>query len=136
MGGPRSRQAGVATAWLLAAAIAWAAPGNADKKRRAPPEVLPVVVDGMRYEAPLLGQPYGYAQDGGIVVARRADTGALDWTRRIYGVVRDAAMEGDKQDVFIERMTLSPDRRRLLIVNEHGRMFELNLDGSGLRARR
>ena len=136
MGGLRWRQAGVAAAWLLVAVIAWAAPGDADKKRRAPPEVPPVVVNGMRYEAPLLGQPYGYAQDGGIVVARRADTGALDWTRRVYDVVRDAAMEGDKQDVFIERMTLSPDRRRLLIFNEHGHIFELNLDGSGLRVRR
>ena len=117
----------------LLAVAAHAAPG-ADKKRREPVDVPPVVAGGLKFEAPRLGTPFGYDQDGGIVTARRADSGVLLWTRRIYEVAIDPAMESDKQDVFIQRMVLSADGRRLVIVNERGRTFELGLDGGGLRA--
>jgi hypothetical protein len=106
------------------------------KKRREPPSPAPLVVGAVRYEAPVHGQPFGYQQDGGILVARDAVSGELHWTRRVYRVERDPSMEGDKQDVFIKRLDLSADRRRLLIVNEHGKSFELNLDGGRLRALR
>lgn len=118
---------------LLAAAAA-AQAGGLSKKRRAPVDVPPLVVGGLRYEAPFLGTPFGYAQDGGIVVARHADTDALEWTRRIYTTVRDPHMESDKQDVFIQSLTLSADGQRLAIVDERGRRYELGLDGAGLRA--
>jgi hypothetical protein len=42
-------------------------------------------------------------------------------------------MEGDKQDVFINSLTLSADGRHLAIANERGQRFELGLDGSGVR---
>ena len=106
-----------------------------DKKRRGPVDVDPVEHGGVRFEAPRMGCPCGFGQDDGIVTARRANSGVLLWTRRVYEVAIDPAMESAKQDVFIQRMELSVDGRRLVIVNERGRTFELGLDGGGLRAR-
>ena len=108
----------------------------ADKKRRDPAEVEPVQHAGLRYEVPRLGTPFGYAQDGGIVVARRADTGALVWTRRVYPVAHDPSMEGDKQDVFIKSLTLATDGKLLVIVNERGQRFEMRLDGGDVSVMR
>ncbi len=122
-------------ALLAAAVVAHAAPG-ADKKRREPVDVPPVVVDGVRYEAPRLGTPFGFDQDGGFVTARRADSGALVWTRRVYEMPHDPSMEDDKQDVFIKQLALTADGQRLLVVNERGQRFEIGLDGGGLRTGR
>ena len=129
---PRPRL--VAGALALALAIGAQAGEHADKKRREPVDVPPLVAGDLRYEAPRLGTPFGYAQDGGVVLARRADSGDLVWTRRVYAVTRDPHMEGDKQDVFIKALTLTADGRRLAIVNERGQRFEMDLDGSRLRA--
>jgi hypothetical protein len=106
---------------------------SGDAKRRPPHDVPPVVVGEIRYEVPRMGSPLGDARHGGIVVARRADSGDLVWTRRVYTVTRDPHKEGDVQDVFIKALTLTPDSRHLLVVNERGERFELDLDGSGVR---
>ena len=126
----------VAGALALAFAAGVQADGGIDKKRREPVDVAPLIAAGMRYEAPRLGTPFGYAQDGGIVVARRADTGALVWTRRVYPVAHDPSMEGDKQDVFIKSLTLATDGKHLVIVNERGQRFEMRLDGGDVSVMR
>ena len=105
-----------------------------DKKRRAPADVEPVRHGGLRYEAPLMGSPFGFAQDGGIVIARNADTGDLVWTCSVYTTLIDPQMEGDKQDVFIKSLALAADGKHLAIVNERGQRFELGLDGCVARA--
>jgi hypothetical protein len=124
----------VAGALVLAMAAGAQADNGIDKKRREPVDVPPLIAGGLKYEAPRLGTPFGYAQDGGIVVARRADTGDLVWTRRVYTVARDSRMEGDKQDVFIRGLTLTTDGKRLVIVSERGQRFEMSLDGGGVSA--
>ena len=96
------------------------------KKRREPETVPPIVAGGMRYEAPLSGALYGYAQDGGIVIARDAASNELAWTQRIYTCEYDDDMEDDKQDVFISKIMISDDQAALLIENEHGAQFRLN----------
>ncbi len=116
-------------ALALLAAVGAHAGNGADKKRREPVDVPPLVVGELQYEAPRMGAPFGFAQDGGVVVARRADSGELVWTRRVYVSPRDPHIEGDKQDVFIKALTLTTDGRRLAIVNERGQRFELGLDG-------
>lgn len=118
---------------LAVVTIAQAADGI-DKKRREPVDVPPLVAGGLKYEDPRLGSPFGYAQDGGVVVARLADSGELVWTRLVYRVAHDPGIEGDKQDVFIKGLTLTEDGKRLVVVNERGQRFDMNLDGSGLRA--
>jgi hypothetical protein len=124
----------VAGTLVLAMAAGAQADNGIDKKRREPVDVPPLIAGGLKYEAPRLGAPFGYAQDGGIVVARRTDTGDLVGTRRIYTVARDPRMESDKQDVFIKGLTLTTDRKRLVIVNERGQRFEMSLDGGGVSA--
>lgn len=119
---------------MAALAIALVVTAQAgEAKRRPPADVPPVVVGGIRYEVPRMGTPFGDAKNGGIVVARRADSGELLWTRRVYVIVRDPLKEGDVQDVFIKTLTLTPDGKHLDIVNERGARFELDLDGSGVR---
>ena len=98
-----------------------------EKKRREPIEVPSVEANGIRYEAVVLGAPFGYKQDGGIIAARNATTGQLEWTQRIYSVDPDETIESDKQDVFISAMKLSRDRKGLYITNERGDRFHLNL---------
>jgi hypothetical protein len=133
---PRAlRRPGATTFALLAALAAQVAcAGDADKKRRAPVDVPPLVVGKLKYEAPLMGRPFGYAQDGGIIVARRVDTGDLVWTCSVYTTPHDPHMEGDKQDVFIKSLVLAGDGRHLAIVDERGQHFEIGLDGCGPRA--
>lgn len=97
------------------------------KKRREPEIVDPVEANGVRYEAPLQGALYGYAQDGGIIVARNAASGELEWTQRVYEISYDADMEDDKQDIFISKLNLMESDSVLQIENEHGAQFNLNL---------
>lgn len=131
---PSRRPIATAIALLAALATQVACAGDADKKRRAPVEVPPLVVGKLKYEAPLMGRPFGFAQDGGIVIARRADTGDLVWTCSVYTTLIDPQMEGDKQDVFIKSLLLGADGKHLAIVNERGQRFELGLDGCVARA--
>ena len=130
---PRRWRAAATAGALLLAVLATHA-GDAAKKRRAPPDVPLLVVGALQYDAPLARRPYGYVQDGGIVVARRADDGAVVWIRRLYTTSLDPRMESDKQDVFIASLTLAADGRHLRVVDERGRRFEIGLDGSGARA--
>jgi outer membrane protein assembly factor BamB len=98
-----------------------------DKKRREPKEVPPVQAGGRVYAAPHDGVPLGYAQDGGIVAARDADTGALLWSQRVYDVLYGGDIESDKQEVFITRLTLSADGQALDVDNERGETYRLGL---------
>ena len=97
------------------------------KKRREPENVEPVEANGIRYEAPQQGALYGYAQDGGIIIARNADNGELEWTQRIYKISYDKDMEDDKQDIFISNISLAEEGAVLQIKNEHGAQFNLSL---------
>ena len=97
------------------------------KKRREPEYVPPVETGGIRYEAPFECSLYGYQQDGGIIVARDAASGTLEWTQKIYSIAHDGDMEDDKQDIFIQSMVPTKNGKCLLITNEHGSRFELDL---------
>jgi hypothetical protein len=99
----------------------------ADKKRREPADVPPVQHNGLRYEVPRLGTPFGFDQDGGFITARDAATGALVWSQRIYVVDYGDDIEDDKQDVFVKALTLSEDALALLLVDEHGERYRVGL---------
>ena len=93
------------------------------KKRREPVPVQPVIHDGILYEAPWEGSPYGYTLDGGILVARDSKTQELLWSRKIYTSEQNASIESDKHDVFISSIALADDKASLLIENEAGDKF-------------
>lgn len=89
-------------------------------KRVAPPEVAPVILDGVRYTQ-VIGRESIDGQVGGLLAACRADGEAL-WTMKVYDNRRQPHLEGDVQDVFFRSMSVEADGR-LRIVNERGVTF-------------
>jgi hypothetical protein len=115
---------------LVAASVAM--PGEA--KRLAPDPVAPVSFEGRRYEAMPWGKARGLGQNGGYVAAIDEASGRELWVQRIYAVRYDRGLEGDKQDVFITGLTLVPAARALLIENERGARYRLDLRTRKVRA--
>ena len=117
---------------MLAAAACGRAPASAEaapvaKKRAGPEPVDPVVIGAVRFEAPADGKAKGLGQNGGFVVAHDAATGAELWTAKVYAIAYKADMEGDKQDIFIIEMKPSPDGRALLVTDDRGRRWKVDL---------
>ncbi len=117
---------------MLAAAACGRAPASAEaapvaKKRAGPEPVDPVVIGAVRFEAPADGKAKGLGQNGGFVVAHDAATGAELWTAKVYAIAYKADMEGDKQDIFIIGMKPSPDGRALLVTDDRGRRWKVDL---------
>ncbi len=104
----------------------------ADKKRREPVQVDPVVHAGMSYAVPRLGTPFGFDQDGGFVTASDAATGALVWSQRVYVVDYGDDIEDDKQEVYIKALQLADGGEALLVVNERGERFRVGLVDRGV----
>jgi hypothetical protein len=117
---------------MLAAVACGRAPTSAEaapvaKKRAGPEPFEPVVVGGVRFEAPVDGKAKGLGQNGGFVLARDAASGAELWTAKVYAITYAANMEGDKQDVFIIEMKPSADARALLVTDDRGRRWRVDL---------
>ena len=124
------RRLRVGTMALVAASVAM--PGEA--KRLAPDPVAPVSFEGRRYEAIQFGKARGLGQNGGYVAAIDEASGRELWVQRIYRIRYDRGLEGDKQDVFITGLTLLPEARTLVIENERGARYRLNLRTRKVRA--
>ncbi len=117
---------------MLAAVACGRAPATAEaapvaKKRSAPDPVDPVVIGDVRYEAPPWGKASGQGQNGGVVVAHDAATGAELWSAKVYTIAYKPDLEADKQDVFIIDMKPSPDGKALLLADDRGRRWRLDL---------
>lgn len=97
-----------------------------DKERAEIPDPAPVLMDGVRYTALPWGKARGLGQNGGIVAAQDAASGAELWTLEIYHIDYDDEREGDKQDVFIESMHVH-DEGVLRIVSERGDSYLVNV---------
>lgn len=134
--------------WLACLATACAAPNEdskmnaADKpslphvaaKRRAPPDVAAVVLDGVRYEQAVLthGEAGGGQRTGWLAAYGGASDERL-WRVRVYELQVDPRLEGDVQDVFFATMTASPDGHELLIANERGDRFAVDVRTRAVR---
>jgi hypothetical protein len=94
--------------------------------RLPPPEVPPVVRDGVQYAQASDGHEVGLDQVGGVLVASEADTGKRLWTLAVYGNPLDPTQEADAQWVFFTSMAFDPDGR-LRIVNEAGHAFVVDV---------
>jgi hypothetical protein len=117
---------------MLAAVACGKAPTSAEaapvaKKRAGPEPVDPVVIGAVRFEAPTDGKAKGLGQNGGIVVAHDAASGAELWTAKVYAITYAANMEADKQDVFIIEMKPSADSRALRVTDDRGRRWRVDL---------
>ena len=98
------------------------------KKRTAPGQVEPVRLDGVRYERMGSGNVRDLGQNGGYVVAIDDQTGEELWVRKIYDIEYDDEIEEDKQDVFITGLAVDLAKRVLLVSNERGERFVLDID--------
>ena len=96
-------------------------------KRVGPPDVAPVTVGDVRYEALPWGRERGLDQNGGYVVAKDAATGRELWVARIYRIEYVPKLETDVQDIFIRSLAPSDDGHDLVVTDERGREFQLDL---------
>ena len=123
----------LAGAAALAAASAMSADAAVRKKRQAPEPITPVSFEGRRYEAIDFGKARGLDQNGGYVAAIDEASGLELWVQRVYRIRYERRLEGDKQDVFITRLTPLPATRALLIENERGARYRLDLHNREVR---
>lgn len=107
----------------------------ADAKKESPMESLkrrvpkpaPVTLDGTRYEVLPGARTRGFSQSGGVIAAFDELTGRELWTLVVYPVVFETAEEEDAQEIFITNLAISPDHEHLLVENERGKHFEVDL---------
>lgn len=97
------------------------------KERCEPPEPAAVIVGGMRIEAVPWGKVRGLGQNGGYVAAYDVADGHELWLLKVYDVSYDGAIEEDKQDCFIEAMSLD-ETGRLRISDERGRVHLVDIE--------
>jgi hypothetical protein len=101
---------------------------EAPAKKRGPPPAAPSVsASGVRYAAVTWGSQRGLDQNGGYVAATDLKTGRELWVAKVYSTPRDPTMEGDKQDLFIKRLKLIEKGRALLVTDERGGRYRLDL---------
>ena len=123
----RQRLLACAAALLAVAAVTMPGEAAVRKKRLAPEPVEAVSFEGRRYEVLNFGKSRGLGQNGGHVLAIDEATGRELWVQRIYPIRYDRRLEADKQDVFITGLTLLEAAHALLIENERGARYRLNL---------
>lgn len=97
------------------------------RKRVGPPDVEPVTLNGVRYEALHWGREHGLEQNGGYVVAMDAVSGHELWTARVYQIEYVPKLETDVQDIFIKSLAPTEGGKQLLVTDERGRKFLLDL---------
>ena len=84
------------------------------------------MLDGIVYSALTNGKALGLGQNGGYLRLSDIHSGAEIGLYKVYDVVYDGQMEGDKQDVYIT--AIKPGKPgQLLITDERGRRFAVEL---------
>ncbi len=96
-------------------------------KRLAPAEVESVTYDGVVYSVLKWGKVKGLDQNGGYLIAKDKKTKKVLWQKRIYKIKYSKQLETDIQDIFITKLSLSDDKKDLVINNERGETYHLNL---------
>jgi hypothetical protein len=99
-------------------------------KRGNIPKVPALRVGDVRFEqARLSRKEADGGQRLGYLAAYKGDTDELLWRVRVYTIAYVPELEGDVQDVFFTAMRLSPDGRQILVDNERGKRFAVDIDG-------
>jgi hypothetical protein len=101
--------------------------GEIEKERGDLPDMVSLSSNGVRYEAIHWGKARGLEQNGGYIAALDEKTGKQEWLVRVYVVRYEHGKEDDKQDVFIRKIALINDKRSLLIENDRGENYILDL---------
>lgn len=102
-----------------------------NKKREAPAPVDPIEHNGIRYEVEHWGKTKGLKQNGGYIAAV-AKNEQVKWIR-IYKIKYSWwGKEDDKQDIFISNTSIDKQKNKLVIKDEKGRVFHLDLSTSNV----
>ena len=120
----------MAASLLLAAALATASAAHAsdaEKERAEAPEAAAVSHAGIRYQAPPFTRAEGLPHNGGYVEAVDEASGRRRWIVEVVPPLPDDGMEQDKREVFITQLKLMRGNRHLLVVDERGRQYRLDL---------
>lgn len=92
------------------------------------PDVPAIEFEGKRYEQIDNGENEQLDQRTGYLAVIDSATNRRLQAIKVYPVEFDPDMEADVQDVFFTRMELQAPQRRLLIENERGQRFFVDLD--------
>ena len=95
--------------------------------RPPPPKVSSIEHAGIRYSQETDGLMHGLDQRTGYLVAADAATGTRLWALRVYEVRMIPGLESDVQDVFFRSMSLQEDGRSIVVEDELGRRFAIEL---------
>ena len=96
-------------------------------KRVGQPDVEAVTVRGLRFEALRKTRAHGFDQNGGVIVALDVASGKEQWTLKVYTIEYIPKLETDVQDIFITALAASADATKLLVTDERGRRFEVDI---------
>jgi hypothetical protein len=102
-------------------------------KRVGPPDVKPVQIGKLRFEAVHWGRERGFEQNGGVVAALDVASGKEQWTVVVYRIEYIPKLETDVQDLFIRTLVAAPDGKHLLVTDEKGRRFEVDIAARSAR---
>lgn len=108
-------------------------PGLPEASRAPPPVVPPVVHAGVRYEQLDDQRLAGIDPDANYLVARDVVSNAVLWTLQIYRTEVVPGLETDVQAVYFKSLQLSEDATELLIADEIGRHFVVDLAARSVR---
>ena len=96
--------------------------------RAAPPVVPFVTFEGIKYRQVLDATEFGKDQRTGYLAAYPEDGDKPLWLLQVYQTTKVGHLEQDVQDVFFKSMKLDAEHRQLLIENELGNKFLVDID--------
>lgn len=101
---------------------------NSPSAKRVPPADVPsVTVGDLRIDVIHWGRDEGFGQNGGVLRAVDTTSGATAWTLKVYDIDYDSQMESDVQDIFITALKKPWLRNQLLVIDERGRHYRIDL---------
>jgi hypothetical protein len=95
--------------------------------RPAPPDVQPVLHDGVRYEQDLGGHEPSGSAPGGTLAAYDAGSGKLLWRLQVYTVRSEPGAPASHPGRYFRTMTLGPAGDVLEIEDEVGGHYRVDL---------
>jgi hypothetical protein len=98
-----------------------------ENQKRRIPKVDPVSREGVRYEVVRGAKSRNFHQNGGVLAAIKEATGRELWTLVVYQIEFAPREEQDVQEVYITKLRLNKDGTQLLVENEKGQRFAVNL---------
>lgn len=95
--------------------------------RPPPPEVPPIEHEGVRYAQVVDGLRQGFDQSTGYLVATDVASDRKLWSVKVYEVEVVPGLELDVQRLYFKSMSLVPGRDELLVENESGGKYIVDL---------